>query len=209
MMEQELREDSYDFRAHDRVWARVCPSLSPFPDIPPFSGASAPSPAEESRSGTASLGATGGSDNFTCCLGAEAMGSLPTISGFLCAEAASFRFERALAARAPDRYCRCTMEQLSRGGEQMFRQLSAVYYLIAASFPKTEAKQPCGALPCWTEGLRSVYYAEVCGGVNFARAARGITDPCLIRIFNELGILKGERANTVLQLLARHRQAGL
>ena len=142
-------------------------------------------------------------DDHTCCLGSASMSALPILGGFMRAEAASYRFERALAARAPDAKSRAAMERLAREGESVLRQLSATYFIIADSFPQIEKPNTCGTLPCWTEGLRSLYYAEVCGGVNYARAARGTSDPCLIRIFHDLGDLKGERANTVLQLIAR------
>ncbi len=233
MMQQELRDGEYDFRQHDSVWKRVCPSLSPFPDIPPrpmtdppeMMGAMPmnempPMPAgNEMMNGTGlqdalindslagRAAAPSDTDGYTCCLGPAAMGALPILGGFMRSEAASYRFERALAARAPDAKSRAAMEHLAREGESILRQLSATYFLIADSFPQIEKPKSCGALPCWTEGLRDLYYAEVCGGVNYARAARGSSDPCLIRIYHDLGDLKGDRANTVLQLIAKSKRA--
>ena len=102
---------------------------------------------------------------------------------------------------------RAAMEKLAREGESILRRLSASYFLIAGSFPQIEKTKSCGTLPCWTEGLRDLYYAEICGGVNYARAARGSSDPCLIRIYHDLGDLKGDRANTVLQLIAKSKRA--
>ena len=235
-MQQELQNEGYDFRQHDSVWKRVCPSLSPFPEIPPRPMMNPPemmstmpmnkmptmptgsemingmmsdmpiqnAPLNDSMAGRA---ASSDTDEHTCCLGPAAMGSLPILGGFMRAEAASYHFERALTARAPDAKSRAVMEQLTRGGESILRQLSATYFLIADSFPQIEKPNTCGSLPCWTESLRSLYYAEVCGGVNYARAARGTSDPCLVRIFHDLGDLKGDRANTVLQLIARSRRA--
>ena len=214
-MMQELQNEGYDFRQHDSVWKRVCPSLSPFPEIPPrpmaepteaMNAASVQEiPTSNDMAGrTAALTDT---EDHTCCLGPAAMGALPILGGFMRSEAAAFRFERALAARAPDAKSRAAMEHLAREGESILRQLSATYFLIADSFPQIEKPKSCGALPCWTEGLRDLYYAEVCGGVNYARAARGSSDPCLIRIYHDLGDLKGDRANTVLQLIAKSKRA--
>ena len=242
MQQQELRDGGYDFRQYDNVWKRVCPSLSPFPDIPPrpVINAAAPDAAmnsmptgaaatdyplpvgSEAMNGPAPggmtvqeapMGAAGRAspantdDEHTCCLGPAAMGTLPILGGFMRSEAASFRFERALAARAPDAKSRAAMERLAREGESILRRLSATYFLIADSFPQIEKPASCGTPPCWTEGLRDLYYAEICGGVNYARAARGTTDPCLIRIFHDLGDLKGDRANTVLRLIAQSKRA--
>ena len=231
-MQQELQNEGYDFRQHDSVWKRVCPSLSPFPEIPPRPVMNPPEmmgamPANEMPTMPAGGGmmndmstknvppddsirraaVPSDTDEHTCCLGPAAMGMLPVLGGFMRSEAASYHFERALAARAPDAKSRAAMERLAREGEHILRQLSATYFLIADSFPQIERPKVCGSLPCWTEGLRSLYYAEVCGGVNYARAARGTSDPCLIRILHDLGDLKGDRANTVLQLIAKSKRA--
>ena len=220
-MMQELQNEGYDFRQHDHVWKRVCPSLSPFPEIPPRP---MPEPAEmmgvmptgelppmqnmppsDSLAGRAAPSAE--AEDHSCCLGAAAMGALPILGGFMRAEAASYRFARALAARAPEGKSRAAMEKLAREGESILRRLSATYFLIAGSFPQIEKTKSCGSLPCWTEGLRDLYYAEICGGVNYARAARGSSDPCLIRIYHDLGDLKGDRADMILQLIAKSRRA--
>lgn len=201
MAEQEYGGNPYDYRAHDSVWKRVRPDLTPFPDFTPQSDVAPLSPAEHARQSELP-----GAEADACCLGSSAVDSLQVISGFMRAELASFTFERAFSCRAPGGYERTVLERLACEGEKVFRKLSAVYFLISDAFPSMERDCRNGPLPCWTEGLRDIYHAEVCGALNYRRAADGITDPCLIRIFEECSDRKSEHADAVLQLLTRNRR---
>ena len=197
MTEQDHGGNPYDYRAHDSIWKRVRPDLTPFPEAE-TNGGEAPLISAEERAAQLRLP---GAEANACCLGSSATESLQVISGFMRAEMASFCFERALACRAPNGRERATMERLARGGEEIFRRLSAVYFLITGAFPCMEKEPRTGGVPCWTEGLRSAYHAEVCGAINYRRAADGVTDLCLIRIFGNLGERKSDRADTLMQLV--------
>lgn len=187
-------EREYDFREHDRIWQRVAPGLTPYPAL-----------REGSENGMLSqeLRLPGAEAN-PCCLGSAAAESLPVLEGFLEEEQQTLALERMLLRRATSPAAAAVLERLIRGGEGIERKLSAVSFLIDGCWGRTGQLMPQPRLRRFAEGLRTAYHLEVCGAMNYERAAEGTADVCLSRILKELSQEKYARADRVLKLIAEH-----
>ncbi|MGM9618987.1 MAG: ferritin-like domain-containing protein [Oscillospiraceae bacterium] len=205
------REQTYDFRQHDRIWQRVAPGLTPFPEVrgpaprPPMMGTETGAETGTGMTTAAELQLPGAQAN-PCCLGSAAAESLPVLTGFMREERQTRRWERCLLSQAPDGASRALLQRLINGSGAILRRLAAIYYLITGGWPECESMgfTSCGC--GWAEGLRMAYHMEACGAMNYIRAAEGTTDPCLNRLMTELGQEKNARADRLLALLSDCRR---
>lgn len=203
----------YDYREHDRIWKRVAPDLTPFPELrntDPMPQAAAEERTREAvrPERTAELGQAAGmqlseAEENPCCLGSVAMESIRVVAGFLREESSARRYLRSLMALAPTRSDRAAVQKLLNAAGEQQRRLSAIYYLITGVWPRAMEEQDPIRPRRWAEGLRSAYHSEVCGAMNYLRAADGTADTCLSRLLTELGEEKYARAEQVLHLLER------
>lgn len=191
MEQRRAMPEEYDFRQHDRIWQRVSPGLTPYPELRTEGGSSA-----ELR--------LPGAEVDPCCLGSVAQESIPVLEGFLEEEQQALALERALHRRAPTSMTAAVLERLVKGGEDIQRRLSAVIFLVEGYWAEKEQVLPKTRLRGFAEGLRTAYHLEICGAQNYERAAEGTTDACLSRILRQFAQEKYTRADRILKLLAGH-----
>lgn len=210
----------YDYRMYDKIWQRVSPELDPYPDIRAGSHAAAPaqSPApapaasqpsqdaaatEEVPSGGGDLGQLPGAELNPCCLGSEAAQSLGVLEGFLQEELAQRQCLLSLARCVRDPRAARLLRSLAGEKEAAARQLRAARYLATGDCSSAAILvEPA----CWKnlpQALRAVYHQEACNGFNYQRAADEALDPCLQRLFNDLGQAAYRRADAVMTLVGR------
>ena len=187
------RHSEYDFRQHDRIWQRVSPGLTPFPAL------------RQEMPGSEGVGRQlqlAGAQANPCCLGSEAMESLPVLEGFLEEERQVMALERALLRRVRGGESAAVLGRLVRGSELILRRVAAISFLIEGSWPQPAGTPAPPRVRQTAEGLRSAYHLEVCGAMNYERAAEGTVDVCLNRLLTQLSQEKYARADRVLKLLA-------
>lgn len=221
-MEQNVhRPEIYDYRQYDRVWQRVAPNLEPYPgmrqspDSKNSSAEAAPAAApansttmmapvsqQTSAAQTAQEGQLPGAAQNPCCMGSAAAEMLEVLTGFVEGELADQRYYQALARQAPP-WARQQLRDIAADESGHARRLLAVYFLITGECyrPTIHCDRIC--LPGWCAALRERYHEEACGGMNYARAAEGTTDPCLARLLDELSADEYRHANTMLRMLER------
>ena len=185
----------YDFRLHDRIWERVSPELTPFPELRgETSGALTPRRTAELQ--------LPGAEADPCCLGSAAAASVDVLKGFLREERQILRLLRALIRCAPTRESCAALEKLQKSSQEILRRISAVCYLIEGRWPAREASDRRTGTVCWQEGLRMAYHFEVCAAMNYTRAGEETVDPCLSRLLKKIGQEKYARSDRVLNLLS-------
>ena len=92
----------YDYRMYDRIWQRVSPDLTPYPELraeiepPAVSPAPDLHPSDEDDDSPASLP---GAELDPCCMGSQAQGSVAVLAGFIDEELAGSRWFRVLSCR--------------------------------------------------------------------------------------------------------------
>ncbi|BAK97828.1 hypothetical protein OBV_06300 [Oscillibacter valericigenes Sjm18-20] len=138
----------------------------------------------------------------SCCMGPAAMKMIEVLQGFIEAELADRRYYLAFSRQAPG-WARQTLRDTAEDEGGHARRLTAIYYLItgqcyqpAVNSERIYAGQLCPA-------LRVRYHAETCGGLHYAQAADGTTDPCLAKLLNELSEDEYRHAERMLVLLER------
>ena len=224
-MERNLHNpEVYDYRQYDRIWQRVAPNLEPYPG---FQGKTTPALAELSgrQAATAQSTASGtpespqttgqsaaltpaqeaelpGAEVNPCCMGTAAAEMLEVLTGFVEGELEDQGYYQAVARQAPP-WARQRVRDIAADEGGHARRLLAVYFLITGECyrPAIHCDRIC--LPGWCAALRERYHEEACGGMNYARAAEGTTDPCLARLLNELSADEYRHADTMLRMLER------
>ena len=206
-MEQSAQNhpEVYDFRQYDRIWQRVAPTLEPYPS-PGRESAVQQEPAEAAPQAETGqmFGAAltpaqvrqestlPGAERNPCCMGSAAAEMLEVLTGFVEGELADQRYYQTLALRD------IAAEEGSHA-----RRLLAVYFLITGECYRPIISCDRIYLPGWCAALRERYHEEACGGLNYARAAEGTTDPCLDRLLNELSADEYRHADTMMRMLER------
>ena len=202
-MEQELsaaQNAAYDYCRCDRIWQRVDPTLTPYPEVRAAAAmaARADTPAAE-QGGELSLA---GAQADPCCMGTAALESLEVLQGFLREELSDRRTYLFLARRAPTAQARQVFRTVAADEERHARRLSAAVYLItgerycpALCYPPLRYAGYCAA-------LRGRYHEEACGGFNYRRAAQETLDPCLQELLLEFSQDEYRHARAMLALLA-------
>jgi len=186
---------TYDYRLYDRIWQRVSPELTPYPQVRERDG--------ESTQSAAGKGGEilPGEQRDPCCMGSGAKDDLAVLEGFLTQELAARRCYLSLAGSV----CRRDVQQLLRrmGEEKLSaaRELRAAIFLIAG----TPAQPKVAVEPMrWrslADALRSCYHQEACDGFNYLRAVDGTADPCLQKLLRRLGEAAWRRADEVMSQL--------
>ncbi len=190
---------SYDYRLHDRIWERVSPELTPFPEMRGGEAALMP------RNASAELRLPGAQAD-PCCLGSAAMESVGVLEGFLREERQSRSLLKMLLCCAPTQETARAVERLLKSSQAVLRRIETVIYLIEGRWPGRE--EACGRAGTarWQEGLRTAYHLEVCGAMNYTRAGEETTDPCLSRLLQDVGREKYARSDRILNLLAETKR---
>lgn len=199
-MDQSLHSpEVYDFRQYDRIWQRVAPTLEPYP-------AMAPAAMPENGGNTGQMmrqeSQLPGAESNPCCMGSAAMEMLDVLTGFIEEELEDKRQYMALARQAPA-WARQRLREMAMDEEGHAHRLMAVYYLITGECfrPHISCEQIC--VGRWCPALREKYHAEACGGLNYARAAEGTTDPCLRKLLEALSADEYRHASMLLQMLEK------
>ncbi len=219
-------EEPYDFRQYDQIWQRVAPSLSPYPggaasngqapgnggmagrsgpmarqETPtPPSVPSTPAPPPVPSAPSTPEGDLPGAIENPCCMGTAARDDLEVVEGFIEVELSDRRYYQAFGLQAPAS-ARQTARQLACSAEDHVRRLLAAYYLITGVCYRPSVSCDRVYVGAWCPALRERYHGETCGWMNYVRAAEGTTDPCLGRLFRELGAGALHRAELLSGLL--------
>ena len=127
---------------------------------------------------------------------------LDVLTGFIEEELEDRRNYLVLARQAP-MWARQRLRELASDEGGHARKLMAAHYLITGTcyHPRVSCGQPCPGP--WCEALRRGYHEEACGGFNYARAADGTTDICLIRLLKEMSSGAYRQADALLAMLER------
>ena len=214
-MEQSTQNhpEVYDFRQYDRIWQRVAPTLEPYPS--PGRGSMAQQEPEEATPQTEASqmpaltpaqvrqeSTLPGAEQNPCCMGTAAAEMLEVLTDFVEEELADQRYYQTLARQAPA-WARQQLRDIAADEGSHARRLLAVYFLITGECYRPIISCDRIYLPGWCAALRERYHEEACGGLNYARAAEGTTDPCLDRLLNELSADEYRHANTMMRMLER------
>lgn len=204
----------YDYRKYDQIWQRVAPSLSPYPlegygtgqsDAEPEVSANMSPAAVQMPSFAAGQSAAlsePGAQANPCCMGSAAAEDLEVLEGFIEEELADCRHYTAFARQAPA-IARQTLRQLAADEAEHARRLMAAYYLITGKCYQPHVSCDRVYIGPYCPALRERYHAEACGGFNYARAADGTTDICLIKLLTDLSEQEYRHANLVMALLEK------
>lgn len=204
-----LGPDGYDYHQYDRIWQRVAPTLEPYP----CAGASAPEeqtqtmPSQMTTPQTpppAPLPQAGQPDTekTSCGLGSMTKEEIQTLTEFIEDEFSDRRYYLAFARQVPA-WARQTLLEFAADEGSHARQLMAVYYLITGECYDPAVSYEKIWVGPWCNALRERYHAEICGGINYMRAAESVTDPCLSKLLTELGEEEYGHARRILALLQR------
>ena len=135
-------------------------------------------------------------------MGSAAAEMLEVLTGFVEGELADQRYYQTLARQAPA-WARQQLRDIAADEGSHARRLLAVYFLITGECYRPIISCDRIYLPGWCAALRERYHEEACGGLNYARAAEGTTDPCLDRLLNELSADEYRHADTMMRMLER------
>ena len=177
----------YDYRQYDRIWQRVAPTLEPYPP--------ASAPAEPPAQ-------LPGAEENPCCMGTAANEMLEVLTGFLEEALGDRRHYLALAQQAGP-WERQRLRDIAAGKLSHARRLAAVYYLVTGECYRPGVESGRVYIGRWCPALRERYHAEACSGLNYARAADGTTDPCLVRLLNAMSTDAYRWADTLLGMLEK------
>lgn len=192
---------AYDYRACARVWHRVDPTLTPYPEARAAMAADTADDGLTAAEREAELSLPGAQAD-PCCMGSAATESLEVLQGFLREELADRRTYLFLARRAPTAEARGVFRTLAEEEGRHARKLAAALYLItgerycpAICYPPLRYAGYCAA-------LRERYHEEVCGGFNYRRASQETLDPCLQQLLLAFSQDEYRHANAMLCLLS-------
>jgi len=133
-------------------------------------------------------------------MGTAAMDDLAVVEGFIEVELSDRRYYQAFARQAPSG-ARGTLRRICQESEDHARRLMAAYYLITGICyrPAVSCERVCVGAYC--PALRERYHQETCNWMNYIRAAEGTTDPCLAKLFQDLGAEELYQAELLADLL--------
>ena len=208
-MEQNIHTpEAYDYRQYDRIWQRVAPALEPYPNARGGAAEQA-APSQEAGLTPAQVRQESqlpGAEQNPCCMGSAAAEMREVLTGFLEEALSDRRHYLAMARQAPP-WARQRLRDIAAGKMEHARHLLAIHYLVTG-----ECYQP--AVSCeriyvgrWCPALRERYHAEACNGLNYARAADGTTDPCLVRVLNTMSTEAYHWARELMAMLERGMQS--
>jgi rubrerythrin len=143
-----------------------------------------------------------GAEENPCCMGSAAAEKLEVLTGFIEDELADQRYYLALSRQAPA-WARQRLRDIAADEGGHAQRLTAVHYLITGESYRPAVSCERIYIGRWCPALRERYHAETCGGLNYARAADGTTDPCLEKLLRQLSDDEYRHARTLMALLAR------
>lgn len=141
-------------------------------------------------------------DNGPCCMGPAAEEMLDILHSFIEEEMADRRYYLAFARQAPA-WARQTLRDISAEEAAHAKRLMAVHYLITGTCYQPAISDERIYVGAMCAALRTRYHEEVCGAVNYARAADGTSDPCLEKLLRELSDEEYSHADRLLAMLER------
>lgn len=214
-MEQTLHSpEVYDYRQYDRVWQRVAPDLEPYPGmnaqmasgggaqmaapVPQAPGV----PPQASPALMARQEELPGASPNPCCMGSAAAEMLEVLTGFIEEELEDRRYFLAMSRQAPS-WARQRLRDIALDEGSHARRLMAAHYLITGQCYRPALSDERICIGRWCPALRERYHVEACNGMNYARAADGTTDPCLVRLLNELSADEYRHAEELMAMLER------
>lgn len=217
---------AYDYRVYDQVWKRVSPGLDPYaenpagagqpsgaagvpaaPAMPAMAQPAAPQPVvtppPQGAGAAASEANLPGADRNPCCMGSNARESLPVLEGFLEEELAGRRYALALACGVRQQGAVQLLRRIAAEKLAAARELCAAYYLTTGNRYRSAVAVEHMQFGSLAEALRSCYHQEACNGLNYQRAADETMDPCLQRLFTQLGKQSYQHADDIMALLGK------
>ena len=135
-------------------------------------------------------------------MGSAAAEMLQVLTGFAEKELEDQRQLQALSRRAPS-WARQRLREMAAETGARAKRLLAVHYLITGECYRPSIVYQRIAGSPWCEALRERYHAAACNGLNYARAADGTTDICLIRLLKEMSSGAYRQADALLAMLER------
>lgn len=184
----------YDYRMYDRIWQRVSPDLTPYPEL--RGSGDLPSLAVEE-------GDLPGADRDPCCMGTAARESQQVLVGFLEEELAQRCCYLALARRLSHPAAAQLLRRMAAEKAAAAGRLKSALYLITGQCHAPDITVDARQWSCVAQLLRGVYHQEACLGLNYARAGEETTDLCLGRLLGQLSREAYCRAEAVMELLGR------
>lgn len=173
-----------DYRRYDRIWKRVTPSLEPYPAV-----RTAQPPAAETADAPCRM------------VGGQAEAA--ELEGMIRDAIESAQIYRSLAPLAPTAEGRRLMLRLASEEAEQVRTLQSAYFLLTGGTYAVTVVLPPQPKLLWRDRLRERWQAAACGGRRFERAAEGMADACLRRLFSTLSADAYRRAERLQSLLAR------
>lgn len=188
---------AHDYQMADRIWQRVSPDLTPYPELRD-SPVPAPQPSTPVRENNNNTDLLPGAEANPCCMGSLAQPSADVVAGFIDEELAVRRACLSLSQRLYQENIRQLLRHIAKERSAAARQLKSAYYLITGTchIPSITMEQP--HWHCLQEALRACYHQESCSGLNYARAADEAEDICLQKLFQQLSRQAFCRAEEIL-----------
>jgi len=211
---------AYDYRVYDQVWKRVSPGQDPFAEdpagmaqaarqeaasgtagtpVPPVTQPAAP-PAQGTTASAANLP---GAERNPCCMGTNAQESLSVLEGFIEEELAGRRCCLALLCGIRHQNAAQLLRRIAAEKQAAVRDLCSAYFLTTGNRYRSAIAVEHMHFGSLAEALRSCYHQEACSGFNYQRAADETLDPCLQRLFTQLGKQAYQRADDIMSLLGK------
>ena len=184
-----------EYQQYDRIWQRVSPELTPYPEI---------RSEQSSTSALMRLERLPGAVPDPCCMGTEAQQSLEVLRGFLDEECRQRQFYLAAQRRqtCPERAV--LMGRLAEECLGSIRQLMAACYLITGRDIVPEVRSALPVSGEWRSLLRACYHQEACDRFNYTRAAEEAADLCVGELLHRLAERSQEQAELLFRELSRH-----
>ncbi len=193
------QDAAYDYRRCERVWRRVDPALTPYPDARAAAAVSVQEDGAAEQNAELSLP---GAQADPCCMGTVAMDSLEVLQGFIREEMADRRTYLCLAHCAPTAEVRSIFHAIAADENRHVHRLLAAVYLITGERYCPAVCFPTFHYESYRAALRERYHEEACGGFNYRRASQETLDPCLQELLLEFSQDEYRHAQTMLRLLA-------
>ena len=179
-----------DYRRYDRIWQRVSPELTPYPEA----RAAQSGAAEERRPAKPPSPP----------VQPEAVpGAAELLQGFLREELADAQTHRYLAGQSPTAEGRRLMRQLAADETSHVKTLQAAHFLLTGeTYRVTVVLPPQPRLP-WHDRLREQYHASSRDGAAYEHAAEETQDKCLRQMLEKLSKDKYRHAELLRGLIEK------
>lgn len=174
-----------DYRRYDRIWQRVSPELTPYPEARAAQNGAA---VERRPAKPSSPPPPPGPPNppDPAARPDAAPGTADLIQGFVREELADAQTYRYLAGQSPTAEGRRLMQRLAADEAAHVKTLQAAYFLLTGgTYRVTVVLPPQQKLP-WRDRLREQYLSSSRDGTAYERAAGETRDNGLRRMFEQL-----------------------